>query len=341
MDGARRQGVGTKFGHRTDERSKKNIIRTRFGRIEVAKKNIFSEPVLGSRTSPYLQSKLVLLGCEHVYGEVPEIVESLLGVRINKSQVYRVCQAAAVTMEDGGKHEQPSADLQADLDNEAETVYGMVDGSMLPMHDGWQETKVGRVFKATLKAGDEPRRYEIRHSEYAARRGHWRGFAEQFERLLPPESAAQKVFVTDGATWIEDWLSDRYPESHCILDFYHVCERLAEASQSATDSQSWFETQKGNLLAGQVWVVEDAVRKLSQLPTNNKQRLLGYLGRNRHRMHYDVYLKKGWMIGSGPIESAHRTVLQVRMKRSGQHWGNDCASCRLQKPKISSHYRFI
>ena len=32
--------------------------------------------------------------------------------------------------------------------------------------------------------------------------------------------------------------------------------------------------------------------------------------------------KKGLMIASGPIESAHRTVLQSRMKRSGQRWSD-------------------
>jgi hypothetical protein len=34
----------------------KTIIRARFGPIQVAKLHGFSEPVLGSRTSPYLQS---------------------------------------------------------------------------------------------------------------------------------------------------------------------------------------------------------------------------------------------------------------------------------------------
>jgi hypothetical protein len=37
-------------------------------------------------------------------------------------------------------------------------------------------------------------------------------------------------------------------------------------------------------------------------------------------MRYNRYRDKGLMISSGPIESAHRTVLQTRMKRSGQRW---------------------
>ena len=37
-------------------------------------------------------------------------------------------------------------------------------------------------------------------------------------------------------------------------------------------------------------------------------------------MAYGEYRRQGLMIGSGPMEAAHRTVLQARMKRSGQHW---------------------
>ena len=37
-------------------------------------------------------------------------------------------------------------------------------------------------------------------------------------------------------------------------------------------------------------------------------------------MRYKDYLGKGWLIGSGPMESAHRTVIQQRMKLSGQRW---------------------
>ncbi len=37
-------------------------------------------------------------------------------------------------------------------------------------------------------------------------------------------------------------------------------------------------------------------------------------------MDYPKYIKSGLLIGSGAIESAHRTVLQKRMKQSGQRW---------------------
>ena len=37
-------------------------------------------------------------------------------------------------------------------------------------------------------------------------------------------------------------------------------------------------------------------------------------------MRYKEYRNKGLDIGSGAIESAHRIVIQTRMKQSGMHW---------------------
>ena len=103
--------------------------------------------MLGSRTSPYLQAKLVLLAAEHVYAQVPPLVESLLGIRVSTTQVYRRTQAAAQAL--------PAAALDAPCPGAsagAGPVYGMVDGSMLFTDTGWQEVKVGRVFQHSAPA---------------------------------------------------------------------------------------------------------------------------------------------------------------------------------------------
>lgn len=40
-------------------------------------------------------------------------------------------------------------------------------------------------------------------------------------------------------------------------------------------------------------------------------------------MQYGTYPEAGCMIGSGPIESANREVIQQRLKLSGQRWTPD------------------
>lgn len=72
-----------------------NIVRARFGRIELAKASAFSGKVFGSFPSPHLQAKLTLPGSGHVFAHVPGLVKQLPGIRVNFSQVHRMCQAAA------------------------------------------------------------------------------------------------------------------------------------------------------------------------------------------------------------------------------------------------------
>ena len=54
-----------------------------------------------------------------------------------------------------------------------------------------------------------------------------------------------------------------------------------------------------------------------------RRKVLNYLNNNAYRMNYHKYIQRGLCIGSGAIEAAHRTVVQQRMKRSGQRWSKE------------------
>ncbi|HMQ83562.1 MAG TPA: UPF0236 family protein [Saprospiraceae bacterium] len=240
---------------------------------------------------------------------------SLLGIEVSESQVYRTCQRVSAQLEAEALCS-PSEALEV-LESEAnQEVYGMVDGSMLFTDEGWQETKLGRVFTADL-IEHKTHRWQVNESQYVAKRGHYESFTAQFEQLLPPQSECKKIFVTDGALWISNWIKATYHSCVHILDFFHVLEKVAEAKPKDTQ---WLELQKKDLLASRTTKV---INRIKLLP-NSKcfDNLIGYLEKNQDKMNYKYYREKGWMIGSGPIESAHRTVLQVRMKRSGIRWAN-------------------
>jgi len=270
-------------------------------------------PILGSRTSPYLQEKIVLLGATQIFHEVPILIESLLGVNVSESHVYRTVQKVSEELEDPYS---PSIDLQQMEDQPDTQVYGMMDGSFLFTDDGWKEVKVGRVFTATPNASAD--KWSMGQSEYVAQSGHYKNFTEKFETLLPPHSRCEKVFITDGASWITNWLTTTYPDSLQILDFFHVCEKLATVPQLIACKKDWFEHHKALLLAGSLDVVCSSIKELTKF--DGQTELLNYLEKNAFRMRYNEYRIKRLMISSGPIESAHRTVLQTRMKRSGQRW---------------------
>ena len=272
--------------------------------------------MLGSRTSPYLQAKLVLLAAEHVYAQVPPLVESLLGIRVSTTQVYRRTQAAAQAL--------PAAALDAPrpgVSAGAGPVYGMVDGSRLFTDTGWQEVKVGRVFQHSAPASAPVG--ETGPSQYGAQRGPFVTFTQRFERVLPPNAHADQVFVTDGAQWIHHWLQVSYPHATHSLDFQHVAGKLAAAAQAANAPAPWLPAQYARLWAGQGLAVERALAALPGLAAPLAAQLVSYLRTNRARLRYGLFRQRGLLCGSGPVEAAHRTLLPVRLKRSGQRWSND------------------
>ena len=265
-----------------------------------------------------MQHKITELGCDEVFGDVPARISFLLGIEVNQSQVYRTCQNVAGVLEEQDINT-PCGELLKVMDSEDEQVYAMVDGSMLFTDYGWQETKVGRIFQAEQSADNEGHKWDMGVSHYTARRGHYSGFTADFEQALPPQSACQKIFVTDGAAWIGQWIAQQYKGAVHILDFFHVCEKLALLAPKG--DVKWLARQKESLLKDGVEAVIAEVTKLRPMHENVDQ-VLVYLENHKHQMNYRYYRQQGWMIGSGAIESAHRTLLQVRMKRSGQRWAD-------------------
>ena len=81
------------------------------------------------------------------------------------------------------------------------------------------------------------------------------------------------------------------------------------------------------------------LEELRSLPLDGREavrkvhgEVVGYFENHVHRMDYPTYRAKGWAIGSGPIESACKTVIGKRMKNGGMRWGEDGADemCHLR-----------
>jgi hypothetical protein len=57
--------------------------------------------------------------------------------------------------------------------------------------------------------------------------------------------------------------------------------------------------------------------------------LSGYIRNNINNIDYTAYIKKGYFIGSGAIESGNKTVLQKRLKQAGMCWNTKTAQFLL------------
>lgn len=133
------------------------------------------------------------------------------------------------------------------------------------------------------------------------------------------------VFITDGAVWLRNWIEDSFPDAISILDFYHATEHLHDfSSQFFKDKKEelqWTQQQRALLLESKTTEVITNISNLGNGKNTAAAKLVTYFQSNLHRMNYKKYQLIGCgLIGSGAIESAHRTVIQKRMKQSGQRW---------------------
>ncbi len=108
----------------------------------------------------------------------------------------------------------------------------------------------------------------IRHSQYVAHLGNNKDFTKQMDTLIKSYGRLGKrlVFITDGGTWIKNWIEDAFPEAVSILEYYHVCEHMYQfANTIFTDEaalKKWTDKQKELLLQTKVTkVIRDIKRK--------------------------------------------------------------------------------
>ena len=266
-----------------------------------------------------------------VYGQATQTIEKLLRVKISTSQIYRITDTYGALIEQDLK--QGILHMKVSKD---EVVYAQMDGGMIFTDDGWQEVKVGRIFRhrdiEQQSQGTE--RQKITKSQYAAHLGHYSNFVQTFDQGLKNYKSLGKrlVFINDGATWIDNWIKTNYPKARSILDYYHVTEHLSKIGKLLIKQEDkfriWFDRNRGWLLESKIDQVINSVRTLKANTVDQvdaKYTEIRYLTKNKNRMNYRLYRRLGLQIGSGAIEAAHRSVVQERMKKSGQRWSNDGA----------------
>lgn len=273
---------------------------------------------------------MCLLSQGYVFSEAEEILEQLLGLELSARQIQRVSEHYGQGLEDQFKLQQEGKVsvplLPLKPAQQEEVVYGMIDGSMIfTREQGWKEVKAGRLFRAGSCVALQPGRHQVLQSLYVCHVGGHKKFLQKFEAYAEPY--ASKVFIADGAKWIWNWVEDCYPDAVQILDFYHAVEKLGAYAflqyPEEKQRQLWMEQKKEALLRGGV---EQIITNLKEDHTTRaeartaKENVLRYYQSNLSRMQYHTFVKQGYMIGSGAIEAAHRSVIQQRLKLSGQRW---------------------
>lgn len=239
----------------------------------------------------------------------------------------------------------PRGPKEAALRPELVAVYA--DGTMIHAEGDWREIRVGRAM-AWDAAGQRLRQ-------------------RSFARFLPLESfgqqlfveahaagyggAKKRVFLGDGAHWLWELAALHFPEAVRVLDWYHLSEKVHEAAnavfgEGTEESKAWAKARLDELWEGQHRSARRAVAelrgRLRSQPKREALRQLGvYLKNNAERVDYPRYRALGLPIGSGPVESACKTLVGGRCKQAGmRNWRRRGAEAvlRLRAAQIDADF---
>jgi hypothetical protein len=310
------------------------------------------------RISGSLARLLALLAVVAPYTLAARLAWLLLSVKVTPMGVWKVVQrlgeSAARYSEGMSQYHADSGSEGASTREAPPVVVLSVDGSMLgmqvrkqrrrrqgceslpplpPVEEGqFQEIKTGVLLLPSERVETSPGRHSVVRRFLVSCLGDaddiFRHLYAQLRELGWLDTAnTMVVIVGDGAEWI--WNRTQMFVRRCeILDFWHALEHAwgfarlnyGEGSQQA---DRWIHQIAEDLRAGKVnEVIARLQRMRPKTPElrSKLQGLIAYYSEHAGRMRYDEYLRLGYGIGSGAVESAHKQVIQARFRQAGMRW---------------------
>jgi len=159
---------------------------------------------------------------------------------------------------------------------------------------------------------------------------------KEVEKKAGPEVI--RVILCDGSRslWKYIDLNPLYEGYEKLVDFYHTSEHLSRAAEALFGKgspeatrwyENWYEKLKTEEGAARALLrsidYHRNTRKLSKSRLKDLRKERTYFKRNKKRMKYAEFRKRGLPIGSGPVEAACKTIVKTRMCRSGMRWSRE------------------
>jgi hypothetical protein len=142
--------------------------------------------------------------------------------------------------------------------------------------------------------------------------------------------------VGDGAGWIVRQVEQQFQgQATYLIDFYHMSEYLAKAGEVISGgNKRWLHKQQERLKVNRVMKVLKEIA--DNLESEDEEQEAGpvracerYIKNRVGNLDYQGAIESGLPIGSGEVESGHRSVIQARLKLSGAWWKEENAENML------------
>lgn len=312
--------------------------------------------VANRRVSSLLERRIADFGAERSFAATARALREHYGIEVPLYAIDKTTGRVALRAKHFNSRE-PESIRPADI------LISEVDGSMLPV--------VGFREAAADEAGAGIDRRKLRTCHWKEIRvgtarvpgsaESWYGVAlgepltvgcmmTEICRFTGMHEATHIHAVGDGAPWIAEQYERQFG-TRCKfhLDFYHVCESLAAAAASTPMPQAqrkdWLEARKQSLHRGDGAAV---IRELRALPAaaggesgrSPVEEAIQYLGKRLHQLDYPEAIRRDLPIGSGEVESAHRHILQKRLKIPGAWWRLERAEEMAQLRVMRANHRW-
>jgi len=146
--------------------------------------------------------------------------------------------------------------------------------------------------------------------------------------LAGMSSATDVVGVADGGIGLSEELKKQFPTMQFILDKSHLKDHFYETAEkigiSKEERAKWVKSRVKAISSGDVEkIIQELNEEYERNPNKRLKRLIGYIERFYYALNYDSFKDKGYPIGSGEIESAHKSIPQKRLKIPGASWHPD------------------
>ena len=226
-----------------------------------------------------------------------------------------------------------------------EILYIEMDGGMINTREiindtSWKENKLGLVFssdnlRSCKKQGTDELTWRIGRREHIS----YLGDSDTFLSFLYSialrnglEEHGTIVIISDGATWIKNFKKRYCSDLNTvhILDYTHFKANLfkfANAYLEGTKEEKtkWAHTLKDLINAGKKEEALKMAEPYKDKKVESVVNIYSYMINNYESIDYPTYKKAGYFIGSGAIESGHKSASGARMGQPGMRWNMDSA----------------
>ena len=307
-----------------------------------------------TRQTPAAREVIALSGATDSFAESAEkLLHKLCGLCVSESTVERITEVVGHEIGEAQSRGEVFGEAMAwdwHKDAEGQTIaYISADATGVGIQGVGGAKALGRMINIGMiytpipeekaQHADPNRRCPPWQARYVTSLDGLEGLGEPLRRQgaqVGMDAAQRWVAISDGGSGLEEFLRSHFPRVEVvILDFFHAAEYLGAIGRAwhigdEEASKAWSAQWCHELKHAGCAAVLPKLRALAEpdVPPSARVPLadaIRYFENQKHRMDYPSYRAKGWQIGSGPVESACKSVVGARMKQTGMRWGTDGA----------------